>query len=156
MREYVGQFRIHLLNLAADKAYGSGEFLAWLLARTIQPHIPVIDRRHQTQGRFTGKHFRYEPKESAYYCPEENRSTIEVSGAVVGVIFMARQKRNVEDVHRWSVSEIVFVQRAEAARSQRAGGNGSHARHTPKKAQLALGSLLVREQLSRATERCGR
>jgi hypothetical protein len=51
--EHLGQFGIHPKNLAADKAYGSGEFLAWLLARNIQPHIPVIDRRHQTQGRFS-------------------------------------------------------------------------------------------------------
>jgi transposase len=70
MLEHVGQFGIHPQNLAADKAYGSGEFLAWLLARNIQPHIPVIDRRHQTQGRFTAEQFRYEPKENAYYCPE--------------------------------------------------------------------------------------
>jgi Transposase DDE domain len=70
MLEHVGQFGIHPQNLAADKAYGSGEFLAWLLARNIQPHIPIIDRRHQTQGRFTVEHFRYEPKENAYYCPE--------------------------------------------------------------------------------------
>ena len=70
MLEHVGQFGIHPLNLAADKAYGSGEFLAWLLARNIQPHIPVIDRRHQTQGHFTREQFRYEPKENACYCPE--------------------------------------------------------------------------------------
>ena len=70
MLEHVGQFGIHPQSLAADKAYGSGEFLAWLLERNIQPHIPVIDRRHQTQGHFTREQFRYEPKENAYYCPE--------------------------------------------------------------------------------------
>jgi transposase len=70
MVEHVGQFGIQPQNLAADKAYGSGEFLAWLLTRNIQPHIPVIDRRHQTQGHFTREHFRYEPKEDVYYCPE--------------------------------------------------------------------------------------
>jgi Transposase DDE domain len=70
MLEHVGQFGIQPQNLAADKAYGSGEFLAWLLARNIQPHIPVIDRQHQTRGRFTRDAFRYEPKENAYYCPE--------------------------------------------------------------------------------------
>lgn len=70
MVEHVGQFGIHPQNLAADKAYGSGEFLAWLLARNIQPHIPVIDRQHQTRGRLTRDAFRYEPKENAYYCPE--------------------------------------------------------------------------------------
>jgi hypothetical protein len=56
--------------LAADKAYGSGEFLAWLLERGVQPHIPVIDRRHQTDGRFTHDHFRYAPTEDVYYCPQ--------------------------------------------------------------------------------------
>ena len=45
-------------SLGADKAYGSGEFLAWLLARNIQPHISVIDRRRQTDGRFTHDEFR--------------------------------------------------------------------------------------------------
>jgi hypothetical protein len=70
MLEHIGQFGIHPQNLAADKAYGSGEFLSWLLARNIQPHIPVIDRRHQTRGLFTRDAFRYEPKENAYYCPE--------------------------------------------------------------------------------------
>ena len=45
MLEHVGQFGIHPQSLAADQAYGSGEFLAWLLERNIQPHIPVIDRR---------------------------------------------------------------------------------------------------------------
>ena len=61
---------LHPDSVTADKAYGSGEFLAWLLARDIQPHIPVIDRRHQTRGRFTRDAFRYEPQENAYYCPE--------------------------------------------------------------------------------------
>jgi len=57
-------------SLGADKGYGSGEFLAWLLERGVQPHIPVIDRRHQTEGRFTREQFRYDPVENAYYCPE--------------------------------------------------------------------------------------
>lgn len=57
-------------SLGADKAYGSGEFLAWLLARDIQPHIPVIDRRHQTRGRFTRDQFHYERTENTYYCPQ--------------------------------------------------------------------------------------
>jgi hypothetical protein len=70
MVEHIGQFGIQPQNLAADKAYGRGKFLAWLLERNIQPHIPVIDRRHQTKGHFTAEHFRYEPKENAYYCPE--------------------------------------------------------------------------------------
>jgi transposase len=70
MIERASQLGIRPQNLAADKSYGSGEFLAWLLERGIQPHIPVMDRRHQTRGRFTRDMFRYEPQENAYYCSE--------------------------------------------------------------------------------------
>ncbi len=70
MFEQVSKLGVHPESLGADKAYGSGEFLAWLLARGVQPHIPVIDRRHQTRGLFTRDQFCYEPSENAYYCPE--------------------------------------------------------------------------------------
>jgi len=70
MIERVEKLRLRPESLGADKAFGSGEFLAWLLARGVQPHIPVIDRRHQTGGHFTRDQFRYEPAENVYYCPE--------------------------------------------------------------------------------------
>ncbi len=70
MVEQVEKLGLRPECLGADKAYGSGEFLAWLLARDIQPHIPVIDRRHQTRGHFTRDQFRDEAKEKIYYCPE--------------------------------------------------------------------------------------
>ena len=66
----VVKFGIQPETLGADKGYGSGEFLAWLLERGVQPHIPVIDRRHQTGGLFTRDQFRYDPAENIYYCPE--------------------------------------------------------------------------------------
>ena len=70
MLEGVAQFGIHPESLGADKGYGSGEFLAWLLEPGVQPHIPVIDRRHQTGGRFTQDQFRHDPVRNVYYCPE--------------------------------------------------------------------------------------
>jgi len=70
MTERVEKLGLRPESLGADKAYGSGEFLAWLLARGVQPHIPVIDRRHQTGGHFTRDQFRYSPTENVYYCPE--------------------------------------------------------------------------------------
>ena len=60
-------------SLGADKAYGSGEFLAWLLECHIQPHIPAIDRRQQTGGRFTREEFRYVPAENVFVCPAGQR-----------------------------------------------------------------------------------
>jgi len=73
MLERVEKLGIQPESVGADKAYGSGEFLEWLLKRGVQPHIPVIDRRHQTGGRFTRDQFRYEPAEDVYYCPEGKR-----------------------------------------------------------------------------------
>ena len=70
MIERVEKLGLRPKSLGADKAYGSGEFLAWLLARGVKPHIPVIDRRHQTFGHFTRDQFRYAPEENAYYYPE--------------------------------------------------------------------------------------
>src|SRR6266851_814522 len=70
MLERVEKLGVQPESVGADKAYGSGEFLAWLLKRGVQPHIPVIDRRYQTGGRFTRDQFRYEPAENVYYCPE--------------------------------------------------------------------------------------
>jgi hypothetical protein len=70
MIEGVEKLGLRPESLGADKAYGSGEFLAWLLARGVQPHIAVIDRRHQAGGRFTRDQFRDEPRENVWYCPE--------------------------------------------------------------------------------------
>lgn len=56
--------------LAADKAYGSGPFLAWLERRGIEAHIPVIDRSAQTSGVLPRSAFRYNATQDAYVCPQ--------------------------------------------------------------------------------------
>lgn len=73
MLEHVRQLGIQPESLSADKAYGSGEFLAWVLAQGIQPYVAVIDRRHQQPGRFSRDDCRYDAVENAYYCPEGQR-----------------------------------------------------------------------------------
>jgi transposase len=70
MLDHVSDLGLHPESLSADKAYGSGDFLAWLLARGIRPYIAVMDRRHQRRGRFSRDDFRYEPAEDTYTCPE--------------------------------------------------------------------------------------
>ena len=66
-------FDLEPKSLGADKAYGTGAFLSWLLERGIEPHIPVLDRRGQTAGRFTQEQFTYLPEENAYLCPAGRR-----------------------------------------------------------------------------------
>jgi len=55
--------------LGANKSYGTGPFLAWLLARGVDPHVPVLDRTAQTDGMFTRESFTYIETEDAWRCP---------------------------------------------------------------------------------------
>ena len=57
-------------RLAADKLYGSGAFLSWLVERKVEPHIPVIDRRDQVKGILPREAFTYDAQRDAYTCPE--------------------------------------------------------------------------------------
>ena len=57
-------------KLAADKAYGTGPFLAWLDERKITQHIPVLDRQHQSGGLLTRKDFTFDADNNRYICPE--------------------------------------------------------------------------------------
>ena len=56
--------------LTADEAYGTGPFLAWLDARKIEAHIPLIKHRHQTNGRLTQDAFVYDEASDTYTCPQ--------------------------------------------------------------------------------------
>ena len=57
-------------RVAADGSYGTGSFLAWLLKREVMPHVPVLDRQHQTKGKYDISHFQYDPERDSYTCLE--------------------------------------------------------------------------------------
>ena len=59
-------------QLAADKAYGTGPFLGWLVDRRIAAHIPVLDRQHQTDGLLPREAFTYDADQDRYICPQGN------------------------------------------------------------------------------------
>ena len=48
---------------------------AWLLKRKVTPYIPVLDRKGQTDGKFTRDKFRYDPEQDRFLCPEEQELT---------------------------------------------------------------------------------
>ena len=56
-------------TLAADAAYGSGLMLGWLMRRGIDPHIPILDREHQTKGYFTRADFTFDATANVFTCP---------------------------------------------------------------------------------------
>lgn len=62
-------------RLAADKAYGSAGLLSWLLQQGIEPHIPVIERQHQTAGKLTRDAFSYDRQSDSFTCPEGRQLT---------------------------------------------------------------------------------
>ena len=100
MVEHVGQFGIHPQNLAADKAYGSGEFLAW-------PWLETFNRTsaHRSSssdpGAFHTRPFSLRAKRECLLLPRRKSAALSrSSSAVAGAIFIARQKRNVVDVHK--------------------------------------------------------
>jgi hypothetical protein len=55
-------------RLAADAAYGSGLMIGWLMRRGIEPHIPLLDREHQTNGFFTRAEFTFDPQNNVFVC----------------------------------------------------------------------------------------
>ncbi len=57
-------------RLAADKAYGSAPLLAWLFNEGVEPHIPVLERKHQTGGKLTRDSFVYDLAQNVFVCPQ--------------------------------------------------------------------------------------
>ena len=57
-----GRFGLYPEKLAADTAYGSGEMLDWLVhERGIEPHIPVFDKSHRSDGTFSAQRLYLRP-----------------------------------------------------------------------------------------------
>ena len=60
-------------RLAADAAYGSGLMIGWLMRHGIDPHIPLLDREHQTKGFFTRADFTFDPQANVFVCPGQKQ-----------------------------------------------------------------------------------
>src|SRR6201987_1215456 len=66
--------------LTADTAYGTGKLLAWLLGKSITPHIPVWERYPSSDGMFSRSEFTYDAERDVYVCP--NDKLLRTSGTV--------------------------------------------------------------------------
>jgi transposase len=56
-------------RLAADTAYGTGKFLAWIVGKGITPHIPVRDFSQRDDGTFSRSDFKFDKDRNRYVCP---------------------------------------------------------------------------------------
>jgi hypothetical protein len=55
-------------NYMIDTDRGTGPFLAWLLKRVFAPHVPVLDRKHQADGKYDLSHFAYDDERDSFTC----------------------------------------------------------------------------------------
>jgi Transposase DDE domain len=67
-------------RLAADTAYGTGKFLAFITGAGIVPHIPVWDKSRGDDGTFSRSEFRFDRRRNVYICPAGE--TLTTSGRV--------------------------------------------------------------------------
>jgi hypothetical protein len=63
------RFDLSPKRLAADTAYGTGRFLAFVTGAGIIPHIPVWDRSRRADGTFSRSEFRFDRQRNVYICP---------------------------------------------------------------------------------------
>jgi len=63
------RFDLSPKRLAADTAYGTGKFLAFVTNAGIIPHIPVWDMSRRDDGTFSRSEFRYDSRRNVYICP---------------------------------------------------------------------------------------
>jgi len=56
-------------RLAADTAYGTGKFLAWIVGKGITPHIPVRDFSQRDDGTFSRSDFKFDKDRNRFVCP---------------------------------------------------------------------------------------
>jgi Transposase DDE domain len=63
-------FDLYPAKVIGDTAYGSAEMRNWLVhERGIEPHIPVLDKSHRSDGTFSRDDFAYDHKRDCYICP---------------------------------------------------------------------------------------
>jgi transposase len=68
-------------RLVADTAYGTGQFLGWLVGQRIAPHIPVWDKSKREDGTLSRQDFRFDKKGDVYFCPQGK--ILETTGRLV-------------------------------------------------------------------------
>lgn len=64
------RFEYRPKRVAADTVYGSAAFLAFVVDHGAVPHVPVLERTHQTKGVLARDAFQFDRERDCYVCPE--------------------------------------------------------------------------------------
>jgi transposase len=64
------RFGLEAKKLIGDTAYGTAEFLAWMVnEKQIEPHVPVWEKGERTDGTFSRSDFVFDEESDSYTCP---------------------------------------------------------------------------------------
>jgi len=64
------RFDLGTPKLIGDTAYGTAEFLAWMVnEQGIEPHVPVWEKGERTDGTFSRSDFQFDAADDRYVCP---------------------------------------------------------------------------------------
>ena len=64
------RFSLRTKKLIGDTAYGTAEFLAWMVNdKGIKPHVPVWDKGERSDGTFSRSDFIFDDPSDSYTCP---------------------------------------------------------------------------------------
>ncbi len=64
------RFNLETKKLIGDTAYGTAEFLAWMVNdKGIEPHVPVWEKGERTDGTFSRSDFVFDEESDSYTCP---------------------------------------------------------------------------------------
>jgi transposase len=68
------RFSLKTRRLVGDTAYGTAEFLAWMVNdKGIEPHVPVWDKGERSDGTFSRSDFVFDPDADHYTCPNRKQ-----------------------------------------------------------------------------------
>lgn len=64
------RFAIKIGKLIGDTAYGTAEFLGWMVnEKSIEPHVPVWEKGERSDGTFSRSDFEFDEAADHYTCP---------------------------------------------------------------------------------------
>jgi hypothetical protein len=63
------RFDLGTKKLIGDTAYGTADFLSWMVEEGIEPHVPVWEKANRTDGTFSRTDFHYDEASDSYTCP---------------------------------------------------------------------------------------
>jgi hypothetical protein len=66
------RFAIKTKKLIGDTAYGTAEFLGWMVNdKAIEPHVPIWEKGERTDGTFSRSDFDFDEEADHYTCPND-------------------------------------------------------------------------------------